>query len=181
MSVLGSDFERFMNAFIRAGARIESHYFQLPVAGCVRPVFRERVYCYELYHQLRIDLGHNFDYKLDGEVDKVGHPLISPRLGPRKPDFIVHDPGDMGRNLAVIEVKSSVAPINGRSGLREDLRTLQGFLDRARYYRGIMLVYGDGTCELPRRIRSAFERVHDSRVVKVWHKGPGIEPTIVHE
>ena len=48
-----SDFDCFMKCLREAGKRMDAHYFQLPVAGSEEPVFRERVYCYELYHQLR--------------------------------------------------------------------------------------------------------------------------------
>lgn len=36
---------------IRATKAIEGGYFHLALAGGT-PVYRERVYCYELYHQL---------------------------------------------------------------------------------------------------------------------------------
>lgn len=64
--------------------------------------FRERVYCYELYHQLRLALPANFLYTLQGEVDKMGHPIIT---GGVKPDFILHKSGTMNDNFLVIEVK----------------------------------------------------------------------------
>jgi hypothetical protein len=36
-----------------ATAAIEARYFRLPIAGG-DPIYRERVYCYELYHQMRL-------------------------------------------------------------------------------------------------------------------------------
>ena len=36
-----------------ATASIASAYFRLPIDGG-GPVYRERVYCYELYHQMRL-------------------------------------------------------------------------------------------------------------------------------
>src|SRR4030043_1988755 len=96
------DFECFMQCLMKAGEKIEPHYFQIPTAGSDELIYRERVYCYELYHQLRIALGDDFSYKLDGEVDKAGHLSIR---GGKKPDFIVHIPDEMDRNLVVIEVK----------------------------------------------------------------------------
>lgn len=50
-------------------------YFQLPVAGREGPSYRERVYCYELYHQLRCRWPVDTGYSLAGEVDKKGHHL----------------------------------------------------------------------------------------------------------
>jgi hypothetical protein len=100
-----NEFKHFMRCLEEAGRRIDRHYFQLDVAGSEESIYRERVYCYELYHRLRYVLGDSFPYKLDGEVDKEGHPIIRPRLGPKKSDFIVHVPGKMNRNLIIIEVK----------------------------------------------------------------------------
>jgi hypothetical protein len=54
-------------------------YFLLPVYyfGAVAEVSRERVYAYELYHQLRNRLGNDFTpFILSGEVDKRMHILF---------------------------------------------------------------------------------------------------------
>ena len=68
------DFNQFCDRLKTALGKIDSHYIQLPVAGSKERKYRERVYCYELYHQLRCCLGDTFEYKLHGEVDKEGHP-----------------------------------------------------------------------------------------------------------
>jgi hypothetical protein len=171
------DFEHFMQCLMEAGEKIESHYFQIPTAVSGELKYRERVYCYELYHQLRISLGDDFPYKLDGEVDKEGHPIIHPILGPKKPDLIVHKAGKMNRNLAVIEVK----PINVKKrGLEKDITTLKGFLEEARYYRAIMLIYGDGESR-GNIIQTAKNLIGDeSRILLMWHRESGMKPVIVH-
>jgi hypothetical protein len=91
------DFKYFLETLINATSKIEEHYFQLPIAGQKNPRFLERVYCYELYHQLRFTLCNQFPYKLNGEVDKNGNPTILQGLGPVKLDFIVHVPRDEGK------------------------------------------------------------------------------------
>lgn len=116
----------------KAGKRIDRHYFKLDIAGSEELIYRERVYCYELYHQLCCILEDNFPYKLDGEVDKSIHPIIESELGAKKPDFIVHVPGKMNRNLAVIEVKS-VTIKDKIDKLRNNLEILKKFLDKAKY------------------------------------------------
>lgn len=174
-----NDFEYFMKCLVGAGARMERHYFQFPVAGSSRPIFRERVYCYELYHQLRTVLGDYFPYKLDGEVDKAGHLIIPPTLGAKKPDFVVHEPGDMKRNLVIIQVKPVTTPIGK---LKEDFQTLQGFLEKAKYYRAIMLVYGDGKRDLPDYIRFELNNLpekYQGRLLLVWHRGPREKPVVI--
>src|SRR6202034_219777 len=95
--------------------------------------------CYELYHQLRL-IWNGFDFTLCGEVDKGGHPLFCRGDYARaKPDFLVHRPGDMDRNLACVEVNPCVRPWEE---FRDDLKKLTWFCHNARYHRGMFLVYG---------------------------------------
>jgi len=148
------DFGLFLKALHHATALIEPHYFQLLVAELEDPVYRERVYCYELYHRLRQVLTDDYDYRLDGELDKSGHPLIHHTVGPVKPDFLVHERGEMNRNLVVVEIK----PITVREeGLEKDFRTLQAFVSRAQYFRAIYLIYGDD----PRVIKNIVTRARN--------------------
>lgn len=126
-----------------ASAELAPEYFQLPVAGAEDAVFRERVYCYELYHRWRCHWQEGFRFSLNGEVDKWKHPLIP---GAWKPDFLVHVPGEMA-NLLVVEVKPATADVNR---MAEDLRKLTSFrLDLhdevgrpASYHAAYFLVYG---------------------------------------
>lgn len=161
----------------------DSHYFQLPEAGSEEPKYRERVYCYELYHQLRNVLESklsDFPYKLDAEVDKAGHRIIEERM---KPDFIVHVPGEMNSNLAVIEVKPLKQQISRlKDELEYDIDKLKTFLEEFRYHRAIMLIYGDGKQELPSAIVAEAESLvgdYEGRILLVWHRGPGKEPVEV--
>ena len=150
--------ERFLQVLTAATERIPEEYFQLPVGHMEAPIYRERVYCYELYHQLRtlLEDDEQFSrYALSGEIDKQGHPIIRPCA----PDFVFHAPGDMNSNLVVVEVK----PVNAElHGIRKDLQTLTYFVsDEARYQLGILLVYGDSEMafekfKLPSAIRSRF-------------------------
>ena len=88
-----------VEALVQATQAIGAPYFLLPVAGRDRPIKRERVYCYELFHQLRLAL-HDSQLTLTGEPDKRGHPDFPPI----NPDFILHTPGCHERNTAVVEV-----------------------------------------------------------------------------
>lgn len=71
-----SDLSIILDALVQATAKIAPPYFQLPVARLEAPLYRERVYCYELYHQLRLEVPAYLPYSLSGEVDKLGHPLF---------------------------------------------------------------------------------------------------------
>jgi hypothetical protein len=168
----------FIKGLALAGkGMLDPHYFQLPVAGEEAPIFRERVYCYELYHNLRNVLGNDFSYKLDGEVDKNGHPQIP---GKKKPDFIVHRPGGMKGNLVVIEVKPVTVSISDLDG---DLKKLTWLLDIGKYRWAIMLIYGSGVSELPKRILSRvkdFSGKRKHRILLAWHPGWGKEVEIVN-
>jgi hypothetical protein len=126
-----------------AASRVTAPFFQLPVAGLEDATYRERVYAYELYHQLRLlwplDLAR---YSLGGEVDKAGHPLVRGNdLDRTKPDLIAHVPGDMDWNLAVVEIKSARVE---QDAVERDLRKLAAFCDpdRGRYTSAYFLVYG---------------------------------------
>lgn len=156
---------------------VAEHYFQLPVAGKENPSYRERVYCYELYHQLRLRWPAGSDFSLAGEVDKRGHPLVRGNgLDSIKPDMLVHMPGNMGANYAAIEVKSVLADA---AGLAKDLRTLTAFRRHGEYGRAIFLIYGS-----PADGPKLFERLHVAarmepslvqlQLIEVWqHAAPG--------
>ena len=170
---MDKDFEIFLDILLRATERIEAHYFQLPIAGSEEPIYRERVYCYELYHRIRECTPNDYAYVLDGEVDKAGHPILRQETGRLKPDFIVHVPGTMDRNLAIVEVK----PINADNGsIQKDAQTLRLFLERAQYFKAVYLVYGVGTPKefgnFPHIVREVFRDIQRERIVLVWHQGP---------
>jgi len=96
--------QEFDQILTTATGNVPERYFQLPVDGQEDPIYRERVYCYELYHQMRSVWPEHSPYTLGGEVDKSGHRLIRGNgLDNAKPDFLVHMPGDMGGNYAIIE------------------------------------------------------------------------------
>jgi hypothetical protein len=145
---------------------IESAYFLLPIDGG-DPVFRERVYCYELYHQMRLRWPSACEFMLNGEVDKAAHPILR-RLGVggSKPDFLVHRPGQMRGNHAIIEVKPCVA---ARDGIGKDLKTLSNFVNHVGYRRAIYLIYGgldiDRTLD---KIREATVGIDSLAPVELW-------------
>ena len=169
------DFQNFVKCLMKAIEKTDTHYFQLPIAEGEEPIYRERVYCYELYHQLRCIIGDDFPYKLNGEVDKSGHPLIR---NAKKPDFIIHQPGDMVHNLVVIEVKP-VTVKDRISELREDIETLKWFLDNANYYRAIILIYGNVNGDLPENINTEIENISDGGILILWHSEPYGKPEII--
>ena len=109
--------------------------FALPVAGLGKPLLRERVYCYELYHQLRCILPIDAQVVLTAEPDKQGNPSF--RKTHPVPDFIFHEPGSHVQNRAVIEVECRV----DRRHLRKDLRTFRCLQEKG-YRQFILLLFG---------------------------------------
>ncbi|WFU62738.1 hypothetical protein [Bradyrhizobium brasilense] len=75
-----------------AAAAIEPGYFRLSIHGGL-PVYRERVYCNELYHQMRKRWPGLSPFLLNGE-GRQGGPSVLMELGPDgcKPDLLVHRP-----------------------------------------------------------------------------------------
>jgi hypothetical protein len=169
-SELMKAFERLLDLIGKATSHIGAEYFQLPVADA-DAVYRARVYCYELYHQLR-SLWGDFPFSLGGEIDKQGNPHF--RDGPYAaavPDLLVHVPGDMRRNVAIVEAKSA----KGLGGTGDDLRKLGWFCAKAQYFRGVFLVYGEAgeADRLSARIRRAGPDTDFTRVACLYHRRVG--------
>ena len=135
--------EELTDILKKATETIEGKYFQLSLDGG-DPVYRERLYCYELYHRMRC-LWPATDFYLNGEVDKAAHPILQQWGADRKkPDFLVHTPGSMAGNNTIIEVKhveSSGAKI------LKDLETLTLFVTKVGYQRAILLFFGYDTID----------------------------------
>ncbi|WP_308638970.1 hypothetical protein [Paenibacillus silvisoli] len=137
------DFYIFLDALKSAAMNIAAEYFKVMFYGSDQLKFRERVYCYELYHQLRIALSEeNLPYLLHGEMDKRTHREYSQVLSLKNstPDFIIHVPEVMEHNLIVMEVKhvESTMP-----SILEDIKKLSEFVKAGSYYRGISYIFGE--------------------------------------
>jgi hypothetical protein len=180
---MNPDVQRLLELLATASAAVESGYFYLTVAGQDAPIFRERVYAYELYHQLRcIWPGRaEWDYILNGEVDKRGHPLPEmrgPFIRSRIPDLLVHRPGDMLGNLAIIEIKSGSFQ---QDVLLDDVRKLCAFCGAPDYKSAILLVFGVEQ-ESGRALATVIEEFLETncpaelrgRVLVLIHERPGV-------
>jgi len=137
-------FQDFTQILQAATSQIDELYIRLP-RDSLSAVHRERVYCYEFYHQLRVAWNASplasSPFVLNGEVDKSGQSQFE-REGLRriKPDFLLHGPGNMDLNHTVIEVKSASYQ---KLGLLKDLITLHRLSTmRQGYKRQILLVFG---------------------------------------
>ena len=137
----------FVTKMREATLCIDDKYINFPIYG-EDPVLLERVYCYELYHQIRQKIPAGATYGLMAEVDKRSNPLIYEIAG-RKiiPDLIAHVPKSMQDNLAVVEVKRAFGFVG--AGVKKDLENLTTFRTMSRhgekigYRKAIFLAFGD--------------------------------------
>lgn len=103
---------------------------------------QERVFCYELYHQLRM-LQRSSRHKYQGELNKIGQ-NHTPRCR-ANPDFLFHTPGSNKDNNTVIEVKlAKTSPCK----LDRDLSKLAWFMSSSGYsYKtGVFIIIGSTKC-----------------------------------
>jgi len=178
------DVGRFIYLLGQATCELDRPYYELPIAGQALPEYRERVYAYELYHQLRCiwPAPPEWTFFLNGEVDKRGHPL--PQLQgvfvkDRIPDLLVHRPGDEHGNLVIIEIKSVAA---GPDDVANDLCKLTAFCRQVGYRQGVLLFFGSGSSV--ERLRAlcldGLERAQGeadgAQVLVYWHAGPRVAP-----
>lgn len=173
------DLDRVRHLLQEATARLSGEYFMLPVADAEggEPLiqYRERVYAYELYHQLRASWP-DWPYSLAGEVDKAGHPLVrGGALNNAKPDLLIHVPGQMEHNLMVLEIKAVSSDTRHMqcAAVAKDIEKLIAFR-RAGYAGAVFLAFGaavDRVREAARRSEEVRESLVD---IELWHHGqPG--------
>jgi hypothetical protein len=160
----------------RSTAAIERKYFRIEIDGG-NPKYRERVYCYELYHQMRCRWPKGSQYCLNGELDKASHPILKYlSTAQPKPDLLVHKPGDMNFNYAIIEIKKVGTQMRG---IKKDLKTLDLFLREYGYQRAIYLFYGDWANDLlVKKIQKVLCDLENIPSVELWfHQNVG-QPAI---
>jgi hypothetical protein len=168
--------EQLSEILHEATAAIGQEYFILPIHGDA-PVYRERVYCYELYHQMRLRWPDDSPYRLNGEVDKIAHPYFQGLdAGKPKPDLLVHQPGSGRFNHAVIEIKNVVG-----QDIRKDLEILSFFRNQLRYERAIFLIYGDRLDDALTKVQRFAANVLQLAPIEVWlHTAPTAQAVQLH-
>lgn len=110
---------------------------------------RERVFCYELYHQIRKKQEESAyrDIDVNGEPDKRGQERFAHITGPI-PDMIIHKAGAKYANYIVLEAKCNLSgqeknPKSGNpTGVYKDFKNLADFILTARYKYGVFLAIG---------------------------------------
>jgi len=132
--------------------------------------FQERIFAYELYHQLRLQFKEN--WYVNGEFCK-GLSLV-PRVNRTNwiiPDLVIHQPATIENNLVAVEIKSSqnLAP----KDLLADLQKLEMYTDPKQglgFCIGIMLIVNSD-------FNHVFSRASDdlkASIAQTLDKGPRV-------
>lgn len=128
---------QYIDLMKKALLQIGPDYFNLITTYEPSGIVRERVFCYELYHQLRKSMPPDLDLTLNGEIDKRGH-MDFAQEDQRNPDFVFHIPGTHEGNTLVIEIKGKLNP---RDDIQKDFDTISTFVERYRYKAGVFILY----------------------------------------
>lgn len=127
----------YVSLVVDALQNVDVEYFEIKQTKTKSTKKRERVFCYELYHQMRKLQKQNkhLDLTINGEINKAGHLVINENFDP---DFVIHRQGSMGDNHAVIEVKTT----KNKRGIIKDFETIKCMVHCYNYKIGIFLITG---------------------------------------
>ncbi len=159
--------------------------------------YDERVFCYELYHQVRASMdelnrqqpGSTDPFKFQGELRKdivgkvaLDYLKLKSLEGTFIPDFLLHSPGDGRYQGLIIEVKS--ARNISFNDLQGDLLKIERFIRYYKYQRGVSLVINNPASRVkvflrdPNNQRWIKENLHNrSRILLMYKEHPGAELT----
>jgi len=87
-----------------------------------------------------------------------------------KPDLLVHEPGTMTQNLAVVEVKAAgpTPPSEERKKIVADVNKLSAFCSDAQYQFGVLLVYGPNIGRIRGHVGTIAAVTNFNRL-ELWH------------
>lgn len=145
---------------------VEPNYYKLVTADG-NQIVRERVFCYELYHQMRLKQTSSKDLILDihGEIDKRGHEHFKEK-DQKNPDFIFHKTGEHKSNMLVIEVKGK---LRTEKEITTDIDKLITFIDRYFYKVGIFILYNYSIKELINFLGEELKNLSEKPSAKQIH------------
>lgn len=118
-------------------SNIEQSYFKISTSGNSDEIIRERVFCYELYHQMRLVQKNNYEFSIHAEIDKRGNSSFETKHW-KNPDFIFHKPGENSDNIIICEVKGKIES----KGIKKDFETISTFIKKYNYKVGVFILYG---------------------------------------
>ena len=148
-----------LDIICKSAGQVTQNYFKLTTTYEPSGIVRERVFCYELYHQLRLVLGNNHKLTLNGEIDKRGHRDFKEE-DRKNPDFVFHIPGQHKGNTIIIEVKGKL----DFDGIIKDFETMTTFVSSYQYQAGVFLLYNDTFNDLLSGLGNKFDKFINSKI-----------------
>ena len=137
---------------------VPQEYYKLRTTYNSEGIVRERIFCYELYHRMRVyqeSENLNDVFTLHGEIDKSGHREFL-QEDRKNPDFVFHIPGEMSNNAVVLEVKGKF----NIADTVKDFETLERFTTEYQYKKGIYLFYNYTKNEIVRNLQGNSTRIY---------------------
>jgi hypothetical protein len=160
------DIEKYINLVKSSIGKVGQEYYHLQTTYEPSGIVRERVFCYELYHQIRSQMTPCHKLSLNGEIDKRGHKDFECKDW-KNPDFVFHIPGTNEHNTIVIEVKGKLSGYE--SEIMDDLQTLLTFISKYGYTAGIFILYNHTFDELKKALgRETGEMSRESAARDVY-------------
>ncbi|MBP7496790.1 MAG: hypothetical protein KA792_03910 [Bacteroidales bacterium] len=178
-------FQSFYDALIKAAANIDNNYYHVKLAYFNQTMYRENIYCAELYHQLRKILGDDYPYLLKGNVDKASHPDIVERCLEFEPEFLIHKPGifDPESSISIVFVCSILSAFRYHENLTEKfIKSACSVNVDGGYHKAIILIYGDDSPTLDKGIFDTYKNycrgLYD-KVLLLYHNKIGEKPELI--
>ena len=158
--------ESFVEMITGSLDNVGDEYYKITTIYESSGIVRDRVFCYELYHQMRLVQSARglTDVQIHGEIDKSGH-IAFDRNARKNPDFVFHIPGMMQGNAIVVEVKGKIEG-NYQEGVYKDIVTLSKFTNNKHYYHsGVLIIYNYTYDEFLRKIGEFLKnRLQENKV-----------------
>ena len=161
--------------------QVEPVYFKLITNYKPSGIVRERVFCYELYHQIRKRMT-GLDLTINGEIDKRGHPDFVPG-GSKNPDFVFHKPGSNEDNTLVIEVKGKLKS----DAIENDFNKIITFIEEYNYKAGVFVLYNYSLERLKQRAGQVLRNYNNRpsansvHILAIEHPGMNCEELLLSE
>lgn len=153
---MNKELVRYDRIILEALENVDESYYKIPTTYNSEGIVRERVFCYEFYHQLRCLAEENRNIKINGEIDKRGHELFN-EADWKNPDFVFHVPGTMKENLIIVEVKGNID--RGENDCIKDFKTIKIFLEKYQYQIGIFILYNHGLMEFSEKFKNELKEI----------------------
>ena len=177
--------ESFVEMIKDSLENVGDEYYKITTTYESSGIVRERVFCYELYHQMRLVQSARglTDVQIHGEIDKSGH-IAFDRNARKNPDFVFHIPSMMQGNAIVVEVKGKIEG-NYQEGVYKDIVTLSKFTNNKHYYHsGVLIIYNYNYDEFLRKIgeflmnRLQENKVLTDKIIIICKQSKGITSVI---